>query len=100
MESFAFPDEVHEIINYKLQIGEYFLCFLKLRKKVVLFTGNIRKTPFSILIITQREMHQSKKGQRKNLAQAIFCKAIPKGTLQNVLSGNPGQTNISDNLGI
>ena len=32
------------------------------------FTGNIRKTPFFILIATQREMHQSKKAQRKNLA--------------------------------
>ena len=29
--------------------------------KLCLFTGNIRKTPFSILIATQREMHQSKK---------------------------------------
>ena len=58
-----------------------------------LFTGNIRKIPFSILIATQREMHQSKKGQRKNLAQAIYYKDTPKGTLQNVSSGHAGRTN-------
>ena len=33
------------------------------------FTGNIRKTPFSILIATQREMHQSKKLYVKNLSR-------------------------------
>ena len=33
-------------------------------------------TPFSILIATQREMHQSKKGQCKNLVQTI--NTLPK----------------------
>ena len=40
-------------------------------------TGNIRITPFSILIATQREMHQSKKAQRKNLI-AMYKKDTPK----------------------
>ena len=42
----------------------------KLRKSTAsrcLLTGNIRKIPFSILIATQREMHQSKKVNVKTL---------------------------------
>ena len=42
------------------------------------FTGNIRKTPFSILIAIQREMHQSEKAQRKNHVQAMYKKDTPK----------------------
>ena len=38
-------------------------------------------------------MHQSKKAQRKNLAQAIYSKDTPKGTLQNVSSGYADRTN-------
>ena len=34
-----------------------------------------------------------KKGQRKNLAQAIYKKDTPKGTLQNVSSWHDSQTN-------
>ena len=60
----------------KLKVDEHYLCLLKLRKKtqqaVCRYAGNIRKTPFFILIATQREIHQSKKAQRKNLAQAIY----------------------------
>ena len=46
--------------------------YAKARQAICLFTGNIRKTPFSGLIVTQREMQQSKKAQRKNLVQAIY----------------------------
>ena len=42
------------------------------------FTGNIRKTPFSILIAIKREMHQSEKAQRKNHVQAMYKKDTPK----------------------
>ena len=42
------------------------------------FTGNFRITPFSILIATQREMHQSKKAQHKKLVGAIYEKDTPK----------------------
>ena len=38
-------------------------------------------------------MHQSEKGQRKNLVQAIYYKDTPKGTLQNVSSEYAGWTN-------
>ena len=64
-----------------------------MQQAVCLFTENIWKNPFFILIATQREMHNLKKGQRKNLAQAIYYKDTPEGTLQNVLSGYAGRTN-------
>ena len=73
-----------------------FLKITQKRRKLYLFlfifTGNIRKTPFSILFATQKEMHQSKKAQRKNLAQTIKYKDTPKGTLQNVSSGHASRT--------
>ena len=73
MESSAFPDKSMELKVYKLMNILY--CprnYAKAQELYVsLFAGNIRKTPFSILIATQREMHQSKKAQRKNLVQAI-----------------------------
>ena len=37
-----------------------------------LLNGNIRKTPFSILIAAKREMQKSKKAQGKNLVKAIY----------------------------
>ena len=40
--------------------------------------NNISKTPFSLLIATQREMHKSIKAQRKNLVQAIYQTDTPK----------------------
>ena len=46
-----------------------------------------------ILIAAKREMHQSKKSQRKTLVQAIYFKDKPKGTQQNVLSGHAKDTN-------
>ena len=46
--------------------------FAKAQQAVCHFTGNIWKTPFFILIATQREMHQSKIAKRKNLVQAIY----------------------------
>ena len=52
-----------------------------MQQAVFVFTGNVRKMPFSILIATQGEMHQTKNPQRKNLAQAIYCKDALKGTL-------------------
>ena len=61
--------------------------------KPCIFTGNIRKIAFSILFTTQMEVHQSKKGQHKNLAQAINKKDTPKGTVQNVSSGYASRTN-------
>ena len=74
MESSAFPGKIK--INL-MQLKIYKLLNISnntknCTKAVCLFTGNIRKIPFFILIATQREMHQSKKGQRKNLAQAIY----------------------------
>ena len=45
--------------------------YAKAHQAVCSFTGNIRKTPFSVLIVTQREMQQSKKAQHKNLVQVI-----------------------------
>ena len=98
MESSAFPDKI-KIKLIKLKVYEWMNIFYvpyncaKAQQAVCLFTGNIRKNPFFILIATQREMHQSKKGQRKNLAQAIYYKDTPKGTLQNVSSGYVGRTN-------
>ena len=55
-----------------------FLCSLKLRKSraVCLFTGNIRKIPFSILIATQREIYQSKKVNIKTLPRP-YIKRTP-----------------------
>ena len=35
------------------------------------FIENVSKTPFSFFIATQKEIHQSKKGQCKKLVQAI-----------------------------
>ena len=55
--------------------------FPKVQQVVFVFTGNVRKMPFSILIATQGEMHQSKNAQRKNLVQAIYYKDTLKGTL-------------------
>ena len=63
------------------KIDEYFfapLKFCKCAARWMSFTGKIRKTPFSILIAIQREMHQSEKAQRKNLVQATYKKDIPK----------------------
>ena len=64
----------------ELKIDEYFLALkiLQKRSKLKSLNGNIRKTPFSILIATKREMHQSKKAQPKNLVQAIYKKDTPK----------------------
>ena len=42
------------------------------RSKLYVFAWNIKKTPFSILIAANREMHQSKKSQRKSLVQAKY----------------------------
>ena len=64
------------------------------QQAVCLFTGNISKTPFLILIASQREMYQSQKGQCKNLAQAMYYKDTPKaGYTQYVSSGFVGRTN-------
>ena len=41
----------------------------KALQALCLFTGNIGKTPLFILIATQMEMHQSKKGQHKTFAR-------------------------------
>ena len=51
------------------------------QEAVFVFTGNIRKMPFSILIATQGEMHQLKNAQRKNLVQVIYYKDTLKGVL-------------------
>ena len=74
MESSAFPDKIYKIKN--LQIDEGFYVFQNYAKcalcNVCLFTLNIRKMPISILIATRKEIHQWQKGQRKNIAQAIY----------------------------
>ena len=71
MESSAFPNKIKmNWWNWK-----YFyvpLNFAKAQQAVCHFTGNIWKTPFSILIAIKREMHQSKIAKRKNLVQAIY----------------------------
>ena len=64
------------------------------------FTGNIRKTPFSILIATQREMHQSKKAQRKNLVQAIYKNDTPKFPPLSLSFGYAVDTNWRVEVGI
>ena len=73
MESSAFPDKImiKSIESNYLSDDKNISC-AKVQQVVCLLTGNIGKLPFSILIGSQREMHQSKKGQRKNLAQAIY----------------------------
>ena len=82
-----------------LLIDEYLLCPLKsfisaaLLQAVCIFTEHIWKTPFFILIATQRERHQSEKGERKNLPEAIYYKDTPKGALKNVSCGYAGRTN-------
>ena len=40
--------------------------------KLCVFSQETSETPFFSLIAAQRELHLSKKGQRKNLAQAIY----------------------------
>ena len=52
-----------------------------MQQAVFVFTGNVRKMSFSILIATQGEMHQSENAQRKNLVRAIYYKDTLKGTL-------------------
>ena len=47
--------KIHKLMN----IFPKFMQIAEVQQEVFLFTGNIRKTPFSILIATQREMHQS-----------------------------------------
>ena len=52
-----------------------------------------KEIPFFISIATQRERHQSEKGQRKNLPEAIYCKDTPKGALKMFYVGmQAGQT--------
>ena len=46
------------------------------------------------LVATQRETHQSKKAQRKNLAHSVYLKDTLKDTLQSVSSGHASRTNI------
>ena len=57
------------------------------------FTGNFRKRPFSILIATQKEIHQSKKAQHKNLVQAIYKKNTPKFPTLSLSFGYAVDTN-------
>ena len=54
--------------------------------KLCVFSQETSETPFFSLIAAQRELHLSKKGQRKNLAQAIYYKDTPKGTHQRAHS--------------
>ena len=61
--------------------------------KLCVFSLETSENTIFTLIAAQRELHLSKKGQRKNLAQAIYYKDTPKGTLQNVSSGYAGRTN-------
>jgi len=49
--------------------------YAKARQAVCLFTVNIRKTPFSLLIVTQREMQQSKKLNVKTLSRPYIKRA-------------------------
>ena len=95
MESSAFPSKIK--INLML-LKTYKLLKISnntknCTKAVFFFTGNIRKIPFFILIATQRERHQSEKGERKNLPEAIYYKDTPKGALKNVSCGYAGRTN-------
>ena len=86
MESSAFPDKIkmkwmkskmYRIINIFMSNK-----ITQKRSKQCLFNWNLCKTPFFISIATQKEMHQSKKGQHKNLAQAYTKRKHQKGTLQ------------------
>ena len=90
MESSAFPGKIK--INL-MQSKTYKLLKISCTKAVCFFTGNIRKIPFFILIATQSERHQSEKGERKNLPEAIYYKDTPKGALKNVSCGYAGRTN-------
>ena len=47
--------------------------------KPCLFTGNIRKTAFSILFTTKKEVHQSKKVNVKTLPRGHTQKGHTKG---------------------
>ena len=75
MESSAFSNKIIKMKLMKLKVDEYHLCLLKLHKNAAscmsLCWKNQEITLF-ILIATQREIHQSKKAQSKNLVQAIY----------------------------
>ena len=98
MESSAFPGKIKiNLMQFKiwklLNISNATKNCTKAQEAVCLFTGNIRKIPFFILIATQREMHQSEKGQCKNLPEAIQYKDTPKSALKNISCGYAGRTN-------
>ena len=65
----------------------------QMRSKLHVFLETFGKHPFSLLNATKREMYHSEKGQRKNLAQAIYYKDQPKGTLLNVSFWHGSRTN-------
>ena len=68
MESSAFSNKIKmKLKMYKLMNIYVPWNYINAQQAVCVFTGNIRKTPFSILIATQREMHQSKIAKCKNL---------------------------------
>ena len=75
MESTAFPNKTIKMKLMKLKDDEYHFMSPKItQKRSKLYMWNIKHqtTPFFILIATQRENHQSKKAQRKNLVQAVY----------------------------
>ena len=49
-----------------------------MQQAVWIFIENISKTAFSFFIATQKEMHKSRKAQRKTLVEAIYQKDTPK----------------------
>ena len=74
MESSAFPIKIKiELIKSKVMNMFYVpYNYAKVQHATCLITGNISQIPFTIFIVAQREMHQSKNAHRKNLAQAIY----------------------------
>ena len=84
MENLVFPDENKKIenkiknkIDENVWIDEHFSYFdwnsaKKLQMVFFIYTGKIVKKAFSFWSGTQKQMHISKKAQRKNLVRAIY----------------------------
>ena len=77
MENFVFPDENKKKIDINVRIDEHFSYFdwnsaKKLQMVFFIYTGKIVKKAFSFWSGIQKQMHLSKKAQRKNLVQAIY----------------------------
>ena len=62
-----FQTKLTKMIKFVTNIFNVPQIYAKVQQAVWIFIENISKTAFSFFIATQKEMHKSRKAQRKNL---------------------------------